>query len=78
MCLPGASSYFMRQRGREEGGTFRRSNWAVWHETIQGSNDEDVTLTLIKLLKEPQYRDAKEIVQSSTGNHERVRCSSRG
>ena len=34
----------------------------IWHEGIQGQNDEDVTSTVIKFLHHSQYRDASVIV----------------
>jgi len=34
----------------------------IWHEGIHGRYDEDVTSTVLKALRHPQYRDAKEIV----------------
>ena len=34
----------------------------IWHEGIQGRNDEDVTSTVIKFLHHSQYRDASVIV----------------
>ena len=35
----------------------------VWHEAVQGRNDEDVCSAFIKVLREPPYRDAKEVVE---------------
>ena len=33
----------------------------IWHEAIQGRNDEDVCSSVVKLLHHPQYRDANKI-----------------
>ena len=35
----------------------------VWHEAIQGRNDEDVSSTFVKLVREPRYRHAKSITE---------------
>ena len=35
----------------------------IWHEGIQGRDDEDIASTFIKVLEHPRYRDAKSIVE---------------
>ena len=55
----------IKAQWKKEGKAIRKEEviGTVWHEGIHGRNDEDVCSTLIKIMNEPQYRDANEVVQ---------------